>query len=51
LGKVWDVISDQDAADLLVKSGGSAQAMSDMLLKEAMNKRTRDNVTIVVIHL
>lgn len=48
---VWDVLSDQDAADLLIKHGGSAQAMSDMLLKTAMEKRTKDNVTIAVIHL
>jgi len=49
---LWDVISDQDAIDLLMKEPTmSAQQMSEKLLKYALDNSSTDNISIMVIKL
>lgn len=47
---IWDVISDQEAIDL-IKDETSAQKMSDKLLTTALKNGSTDNVSVVVIKL
>jgi len=49
---LWDVASDQEAVDLILKeSGASPQSLSDKLLRYALDNKTRDNVSVLVIRL
>src|SRR3989338_3758670 len=49
---LWDVCTDQDAVDMcLAMQGQPAQAMSDMLLKYALENGTTDNVSVMVVTL
>jgi protein phosphatase PTC1 len=45
---VWDVLSDQEAVDL-VKDLKDAQKMSELLLKKALEKGSTDNVSVLVL--
>jgi protein phosphatase PTC1 len=45
---LWDVVSDQEAVDQLTSSQ-SAQELSDKLLKLALAKQTRDNLSVLVV--
>jgi len=47
---LWDVISDQEAIDL-IKSEESAQKMADILLQFALKNGSTDNISIMVILL
>ena len=47
---LWDVISDQEAVDLVYKMS-DPQKMSERLLEFAMANGTKDNVSIVVVIL
>jgi len=47
---LWDVISDQEAVDL-ISSESSAISMSEKLLNQALRKGTTDNVSIMVVIL
>lgn len=47
---MWDVCSDQDAADL-IRTEPDAQAMSDALLVYALKNGSTDNVTVMVLVL
>ena len=44
---MWDVVSDQEAAEL-IHSEQDAQKASKILLKKALEKGTKDDVTVVV---
>jgi len=48
--QLWDVCTDQEAIDEILKYK-TAQDMSNALLRLAMERRTRDNITILVIIL
>ena len=49
---MWDVISDQQSIDLILKEGKeNPQVMSDLLLRFALENRSRDNVSIMVVQL
>jgi protein phosphatase PTC1 len=45
---VWDVLSDQDAVDL-IKDIPSAQEASELLLKKSLEKGTTDNLSVMVV--
>eukprot|EP01116_Phalansterium_solitarium_P009885 TRINITY_DN2422_c0_g1_i1.p1 TRINITY_DN2422_c0_g1~~TRINITY_DN2422_c0_g1_i1.p1 ORF type:complete len:1572 (-),score=548.15 TRINITY_DN2422_c0_g1_i1:385-5100(-) len=47
---LWDVASDQDAVDCL-RDETSAQRMSEKLLRYALEHRSKDNVSVMVIIL
>eukprot|EP00164_Ancoracysta_twista_P001301 GFYU01001702.1.p1 GENE.GFYU01001702.1~~GFYU01001702.1.p1 ORF type:complete len:575 (-),score=99.47 GFYU01001702.1:172-1896(-) len=47
---LWDVLTDDDAV-LLASSAGTAQIAANRLLKEALDRGTTDNVTVVVVTL
>ncbi|GAM25400.1 hypothetical protein SAMD00019534_085750 [Acytostelium subglobosum LB1] len=47
---LWDVISDQEAIDLIINET-DAQKMSDRLLTQALKKGSTDNISILVIIL
>ncbi|KAI0769785.1 protein serine/threonine phosphatase 2C [Trametes elegans] len=47
---LWDVMSDQEAVDL-VRGVRDAMEAADRLLSEARRRRTQDNVTVLVIRL
>lgn len=47
---IWDVISDQEAVDI-IKDDVSAQAMSEKLLKTALQRGSTDNITALVVML
>eukprot|EP01132_Coremiostelium_polycephalum_P009922 gene9922-12167_t len=47
---LWDVISDQEAVDLILPET-EAQKMSDKLLSHALRKGSTDNISIMVIIL
>jgi serine/threonine protein phosphatase PrpC len=44
------VLSDQQAVDLIAKET-NAQAMSDKLVKAALEGGTKDNVSVIVLQL
>jgi protein phosphatase 2C family protein 2/3 len=50
---LWDVMNHQEVAQYVIKAkyeqGKSASEISKMLVHEALNKRTEDNVTVIVI--
>jgi len=49
---LWDVTSDQEAIDLLMKDPQmSAQQMSEKLLKYALDNSSTDNISIMVLKL
>jgi len=48
---VWDVLSDQDVVDLIKDDKGSAQEMSEKLLKTSLQKGSTDNISVMVIIL
>jgi len=49
---LWDVTSDQEAIDLLMKEPNlTAQQMSEKLLKYALDNSSTDNISIMVIKL
>jgi len=45
---LWDVITDQEAVDL-IRGTGDAQAASKILMDYAFENGTRDNVTVMVV--
>jgi len=45
---IWDVITDQDAVNLL-KNEDTAQKMAEKLLKKALSKGSTDNISLIVI--
>ncbi len=48
--QLWDVIQDQQAADIISKES-KVQEMSNKLLATALDKKTSDNVSVLVISL
>lgn len=49
---LWDVMKHEEAADFVHKhraQGKSANEVAKALVREALNKRTEDNVTIVLV--
>ncbi|KAK2962257.1 putative Protein phosphatase 2C [Blattamonas nauphoetae] len=48
---VWDVLSDEEAADIALSHADTAQHVADALLSEAMNRMTTDNVSVMVLLL
>ncbi|CAE7657497.1 PTC1, partial [Symbiodinium microadriaticum] len=52
---VWDVMSDQEAVDLLMESfvakGGPFDGAAELLVSEAIDRGTSDNVSAVVVFL
>jgi serine/threonine protein phosphatase PrpC len=52
---LWDVMNHQQVSDFVVKAryeqNKPAPEISKMLVREALNKRTEDNVTVIVVSL
>ena len=52
---VWDVLTDQEAVDLLVEryraEGGPFEAAAELLVRTAIEKGSADNVTAIVVFL
>lgn len=49
---LWDVMNHQEAAEFVNKhrkQGESAGAIANALVREALNKKTEDNVTVIVV--
>lgn len=60
--KLWDVVSDQEAVDLIKGETGSQSSnisnqlkdtdvMAEKLLRYALDQGTKDNVTVMVVAL
>jgi len=50
---LWDVMNHQEAAEFVQKhkqAGKSAAEVAKALVREALNKKTEDNVTIVIVY-
>uniref|UniRef100_A0A7S2WAS5 PPM-type phosphatase domain-containing protein n=1 Tax=Mucochytrium quahogii TaxID=96639 RepID=A0A7S2WAS5_9STRA len=50
---VWDVLSDQEAVEFIKKAvsdGANMDDLSKMLVQEALNRGSTDNVTALVVH-
>jgi len=51
---LWDVMSHQEVAEFVIKAkyeqGKNSSEISKMLVREALNKRTEDNVTVIVLY-
>jgi len=47
---VWDVMTDQDAVNL-IQEESTAQKMADKLLQKALEKGTTDNLSVMVLIL
>jgi serine/threonine protein phosphatase PrpC len=51
---LWDVLTDQDAADLLMgrylREGHFSDA-AEYLIKEAVRRGSTDNITVIVVFL
>lgn len=52
---VWDVFSDQEAAELILKryrrEGGPFEGAANLLVKAAIDKGSADNITAIVVFL
>lgn len=48
---VWDVLSDQEAVDLIKDDQTSAQEMAEKLLKTSLQKGSTDNISVMVVLL
>jgi serine/threonine protein phosphatase PrpC len=48
---LWDVISDQEACDLVLDYKGDKSEVADVLVHEALRRGTTDNLTVVVSYL
>lgn len=49
--KLWDVVSPQDAVNLISKEKLSAKERSEILVNFALNNGSTDNITVIVILL
>jgi serine/threonine protein phosphatase PrpC len=49
---LWDVMSDQDAVDIVLKAmeQRTEHQASSWLIKEAMNKQSTDNISVLVVY-
>lgn len=53
---LWDVLSEERAAGLILKSwaassaGTTAEAVADMMLSQALNLRSQDDISIMVLY-
>jgi protein phosphatase PTC1 len=47
---LWDVVTDQEAVELIAQET-QPQKMSDLLLKTALEKGSKDNVSVIVLQL
>lgn len=48
---VWDVLSDRQAIEIVSKGKGSSTSQAEILVNEAFEKGSQDNITAVVINL
>lgn len=48
---LWDVMSDQEAVDLVLGYGDDKTQVAQFLVKEALRRGTTDNVTVIVAWL
>ena len=52
---VWDVMSDQETADLLMnrfqEKGGPDEDVAKYIVKTAIKKGSADNITAIVVYL
>jgi protein phosphatase 2C family protein 2/3 len=51
---LWDVINHQTAAEIVhrfCQEGKSPQEVAQLLVQEALRKRTEDNVTVIVVYV
>lgn len=48
---VWDVLSDKQAIEVVAKGKGSSTSQAEILVDEAYNKGSQDNITALVINL
>ncbi|KAL0489588.1 protein phosphatase PTC1 [Acrasis kona] len=48
---VWDVLTDQEAVDLIKSESMTAQEMSQKLLKTSLQKGSMDNISVMVVLL
>lgn len=48
---VWDVLSDRQAIEVIAKGKDSSTSQAEILVDEAYNKGSQDNITVVVINL
>lgn len=52
---VWDVMSDQEATDLLMKrfeeKGGPDEDAAKYIVRTAIKKGSADNITAIVVYL
>ena len=46
---IWDVMSDQDVCDIVVRHMGDAKKAALMVVREAYKRRSEDNLTATVI--
>lgn len=48
---LWDVISDQEACDIVFAYKGDRNEVANVLVQEALQRGTTDNLTVVVSYL
>ena len=52
---VWDVMTDQETADLLInrfqEKGGPDEDVAKYIVKTAIKKGSADNITAIVVYL
>lgn len=48
---LWDVMTDQEAANLLQNFAGDSQEAAGYLVEEAIRRGTTDNVTVIIAWL
>lgn len=48
---IWDVLSNQDAVDLVLEHAGKPQEAAAAIVRTAYNKKSEDNLTAMVIDL
>jgi len=48
---LWDVIDDQEAVDIVLSYSGDKADVAQLLVNEAIRRRTGDNVSVVVVWL
>ena len=52
---VWDVMSDQETADLLInrfqEKGGPDEDVAKYIVKTAIKRGSADNITAIVVYL